>query len=107
LAEASAPLAAAVEAGRLAVLSPAVRAGAAVASLGVLLSLLAGVSRTAFAMAANGELPRFLDAVHPRYRVPHHAQLSVGGLAAAVVALVDLRSAIGFSSFCVLCYYGI
>jgi APA family basic amino acid/polyamine antiporter len=84
-----------------------VRAGAAVASLGVLLSLLAGVSRTVFAMAGRGDLPRALAQVHPRHRVPHRAVLAVGALMAALVALVDVRQAIGFSSCTVLGYYAI
>ncbi len=107
LAEAAAPLAAAVETGRLAVLSPAVRIGATVASLGVLLSLLVGVSRTTFAMARNAELPGFLAAVHPRTKVPHLAELSVAVAVIALVLAVDLRGAIGFSSFAVLVYYAI
>lgn len=107
IAAADAPLAAAVEAGRLAWLSPAVRLGATVASLGVLLSLIVGVSRTAFAMAANGDLPRVLAAVHPRYHVPHRAELAVGVIVAGVAAVADLRSAIGFSSFAVLVYYAV
>ncbi|CAN5794299.1 APC family permease [soil metagenome] len=107
LAEAEAPLVAAVEAGRLAALGPFVRAGAVVASLGVLLSLIVGVSRTAFAMAANSDLPGFLGAVHPRFKVPHRAELAVGGLVVAAVLIGDLRGAIGFSSFCVLGYYAI
>ena len=107
LAASAAPLASAVEAGQLAGLSWAVRVGAAIASLGVLLSLIAGVSRTTFAMAAEGDLPRFLDAVHPRHRVPHRAELAVGGLVAIAAAAADLRSAIGFSSFTVLGYYAI
>jgi APA family basic amino acid/polyamine antiporter len=107
LAQAPAPLVAAIESGRWAALSPAVRVGATVASLGVLLSLLAGVSRTAFAMAANRDLPRFLVAVHPRYRVPHRAEVIAGLLVAAVAALSDVRDAIGFSSFAVLIYYAI
>lgn len=107
LGEARAPLAAAVEAGRLSWLSPAVRIGATVASLGVLLSLIVGVSRTAFAMASSGDLPGFLAAVHPRYRVPHHAELAVGAIVVAIVAVTDIRSAIGFSSFAVLTYYAI
>jgi APA family basic amino acid/polyamine antiporter len=102
-----APLAAAVEAGSLGGLAPAVRIGAAVACLGVLLSLLAGVSRTAFAMAANHDLPHALAAVHPRHRIPHRAEIAAGGLVATAVALVDLRSAIGFSSFAVLLYYAV
>jgi APA family basic amino acid/polyamine antiporter len=107
LAAAPAPLAAVVEAGALAWLGPAVRVGGAVASLGVLLSLIAGVSRTLFAMAADQELPSWLAAVHPRYRVPHHAELFVGGTVGIVVLLADLRAAIGFSSFAVLGYYAI
>jgi APA family basic amino acid/polyamine antiporter len=105
LATAGAPLAEAVAAGRLAALEPAVRAGAAVASLGVLLSLQAGLSRTGFAMAANHDLPSALAAVHPRYRVPHRAELAVAALVGAAVLAVDLRGAIGFSSVLVLVYY--
>lgn len=107
LAASPAPLAAAVEAGRLAMLAPAVRIGATIASLGVLLSLIVGVSRTVFAMAANRDLPRYFAAVHPRYRIPHHAEIGVGILVAAAVAVADIRSAIGFSSFAVLIYYGV
>lgn len=103
----AAPLLAAVQAGTLDELAPAVRIGAAVASAGVLLSLLAGVGRTTFSMAANGDLPRFLDAVHPERRVPHHAELAGGAVVAALVAVADLRTAIGFSSFAVLVYYAI
>ena len=105
LAASGAPLADAVAAGRLAGLEPVVRVGAAVASLGVLLSLQAGLSRTVFAMAANRDLPGALAAVHPRYRVPHRAELAVAALVAAAVLAVDLRGAIGFSSVLVLVYY--
>jgi APA family basic amino acid/polyamine antiporter len=107
IAEADAPLAAAVEAGELSALLPAVRIGAVVASAGVLLSLLAGVSRTAFAMAANRDLPGWFDAVHPRFRTPHRAELAIGVFVAVIAATVDLRHAIGFSSFGVLLYYTI
>lgn len=107
LAQSSAPPAAAVESGRWAAAVPAVRIGAAIASAGVLLSLLAGVSRTALAMARRCELPRFLAAVHPRYRTPHHAEVAVAVVVCAVVGVADLRGAIGFSSFAVLTYYGL
>ncbi|HEX5882823.1 MAG TPA: APC family permease [Actinomycetota bacterium] len=107
LAAAAAPLADAVAAGRLAELAPVVRAGAAVASFGVLLSLQAGLSRTGFAMAANRDLPHVLAAVHPRHRVPHRAELAVAALVAAAVLAVDLRGAIGFSSTLVLVYYAV
>jgi APA family basic amino acid/polyamine antiporter len=103
----AAPLLAAVEAGALDELGPAVRVGAAVASAGVLLSLLAGVGRTAFAMAASRDLPGWLDAVPARRRVPHRAELAVGAVVVALVLVADLREAIGFSSFAVLVYYAI
>ncbi len=107
IARAPAPLVAAIAGGRWSELSPAVRIGAIVASLGVLLSLLAGVSRTAFAMAGNGDLPKFLASVHSRYRIPDRAELLVGAMVAAIVLVADVRSAIGFSSFAVLAYYAI
>jgi APA family basic amino acid/polyamine antiporter len=107
LASSSAPLDTVVRAGSLDGLAPVVRLGGTVASLGVLLSLIVGVSRTTFAMAADGKLPRWLDAVHPRHRVPHRAELAVGALVTGVVLVADLRGAIGFSSFAVLTYYAI
>lgn len=107
LAISPAPLATAARAGSLDWLAPAVRVGAMVAAFGVLLSLMAGVSRTAFAMAANRDLPGVLDAVHPARRVPHRAELAVGVAVAGLVVVADLRGAIGFSSFAVLSYYAI
>lgn len=107
LASAPAPLAAVVAAGPLAGVAPLVRVGAAVAAAGVLLSLLAGVSRTGLAMARRRELPGQLDAVHPRFRTPYRAELLVGALVCAVVLVADLRGAIGFSSLGVLTYYAL
>jgi basic amino acid/polyamine antiporter, APA family len=86
---------------------PVVRVGAAVASLGALLALIAGIGRTSLAMARNGDLPRWLSAVHPRYRVPHHAETALAVVVGVLVATTDLRGVIGFSSFGVLTYYGI
>ncbi|MCU6482488.1 APC family permease [Arthrobacter sp. A2-55] len=85
--------------------APVVRAGAALASLGALLALVAGLGRTTLAMAREGDLPRWLAAVHPRFQVPHHAELAVGAVICMVIAVADLRGAIGFSSFGVLAYY--
>ncbi|MGB6162033.1 MAG: amino acid permease, partial [Pseudonocardiaceae bacterium] len=86
-------------------LTPAVRIGGAVAAAGVLLSLMAGVGRTTLAMARDHELPHLLAAVHPRYRVPHRAEILLGALVVALVLVADLRGALGFSSFAVLIYY--
>jgi APA family basic amino acid/polyamine antiporter len=58
-------------------------------------------------MARDGHLPSGLSAVHPRYGVPHRAEVAVGALVAVVAAVADVRAAIGFSSFAVLLYYAI
>ena len=107
LAASPTPLATAIDGGSWDRVLPLVRVGAAVASLGVLLSLLAGVSRTAFAMAAQRDLPRVLARIHARRRIPHVAELTVGALVLVAVMAGDVRDAIGFSSFCVLAYYAI
>lgn len=104
---ATAPLADAVRVAGIAWLDPAVRIGAAVAALGSLLSLILGVSRTGLAMARDGHLPSSLAVVHPRFAVPHRAEVVVGVVVAVVAALADVRAAVGFSSFAVLVYYAI
>jgi APA family basic amino acid/polyamine antiporter len=107
LAESTAPLADAVWAAGMGWLAPIVRAGAAVAALGSLLALILGVSRTTLAMARDRHLPHALSAVHPRFEVPHRAELLVGVVVAGLAATADLRGAIGFSSFAVLIYYAV
>ena len=107
LATATAPLAEAVGAAGFSGFEPVVRVGAAVAALGSLLALILGVSRTTLAMARDRHLPRALAAVHPRFGSPHHAEVVVGVVVAVVAAVVDVRGAIGFSSFAVLLYYAI
>ncbi len=107
LAQATAPLSDAVKAAGAGGLAPVVRAGAAVAALGSLLALILGVSRTTLAMARDGHLPRALAAVHPRFGVPHRAELLVGAVVAVLAASADVRGAIGFSSFGVLVYYAL
>jgi APA family basic amino acid/polyamine antiporter len=86
---------------------PVVRIGAALASLGALLALIAGIGRTSLAMARNGDLPRWLAAVHPRFQVPHHAEIAQAIVVGVLVLTTDLRGVIGFSSFGVLLYYAI
>jgi APA family basic amino acid/polyamine antiporter len=81
--------------------------GAGVAVAGVLLSLLAGIGRTALAMARDRRLPGGLAAVSERFGVPWAAELAASGLVLILVSTLDLAGAIGFSSFCVLVYYGV
>src|SRR5690606_35903607 len=105
LAAAADPLARVVSAAGAPELAPLVRAGAVVAAGSSLLGLLLGVSRTTLAMARDDHLPSALSEVHPRLGVPHRAELAVCAVVAGAVLLVDLRAAIGFSSFTVLAYY--
>lgn len=107
LAASTAPLTTAVEAAGAGAVTPVVRIGAALASLGALLALVAGVGRTALAMARNGDLPAWLSAVHARFQVPHHAEAALAAVVGVLVLTADLRGAIGFSSFGVLAYYAI
>ncbi|APE19270.1 transporter [Mycobacterium sp. WY10] len=107
LATAAAPLADAVRAAGAGGFEPVVRVGAAVAALGSLLSLILGVSRTTLAMARDHHLPVGLAAVHPRFGVPHRAEVAVGVVVAALAAVADVRGVIGFSSFAVLVYYAV
>ncbi|MGW4456095.1 APC family permease [Streptomyces albidoflavus] len=107
LARAAAPLSEAVRAAGADWLVPVVRVGAAVAALGSLLALILGVSRTTLAMARDRHLPHALAAVHPKFQVPHRAELLAGAVVAVAAATADLRGAIGFSSFGVLVYYAV
>ena len=86
---------------------PVIRIGAATASLGALLALMAGVGRTTLAMARERDLPAWLASIDPRHQVPDRAQAGLGILVVGLVLLLDLRGAIGFSSVGVLVYYAI
>lgn len=105
LATSSAPLVDVVTTANAGWAAPVVRVGAAAAALGALLALVAGVGRTSLAMARNRDLPVWLAGVHPKYQVPHHAELALAVIVSILVLTVDLRGAIGFSSFGVLLYY--
>ena len=107
LPDASDPVAAAVEASGVSWAVPLVRVAAVGACLGALLALLAGVARTTLAMARERDLPGALAVVHPGPGVPVRAQVAIGVLVVAVTLAMDVREAIGFSSFCVLVYYAV
>ncbi|SEF09945.1 APC family permease [Jiangella alba] len=106
-AESARPLRAVAAAAGASWLEPVVAAGAAVAALGALLSLQAGVGRTAFAMASAGDLPARLAAVHPRRRVPHVAELASAVVTVLFVLVGDLATTLAASAFAVLVYYAV
>jgi APA family basic amino acid/polyamine antiporter len=99
------PLSAVVRAAGWSWAVPLVQIGGAAASLGALLALMAGIGRTSLAMARESDLPPWLAAIHPRYRVPHRAEVLLAVVVTVLVLTLDLRGAIGFSSFGVLLYY--
>ncbi|WP_328308012.1 APC family permease [Actinomycetospora sp. NBC_00405] len=105
LATSRAPLTDLVAVGGWAWAVPVVAVGASAAALGALLALIAGVGRTTLAMARRADLPPWFAAVHPRHEVPHRAEVAVAVVVSVLVLTVDLRDAIGFSSFGVLVYY--
>ncbi|MET0976143.1 MAG: APC family permease [Leifsonia sp.] len=80
---------------------------AAVACLGSLVGILAGLSRTSLAMARERDLPGPLGRVSERTRAPVVAEAAIGVLAILGVLLLDPRQLVGFSACAVLCYYGI
>ncbi|MGH8827756.1 MAG: APC family permease [Jiangellaceae bacterium] len=88
-------------------LVPGVVAAAGVAAMGALLSLMAGVSRTAFAMAAEGDLPARLSAVHPSRKVPYAAEITAGAISCLFALTGDLVGTLSVSAFTVLVYYSI
>jgi basic amino acid/polyamine antiporter, APA family len=80
---------------------------AGAACLGSLLSLLAGISRTAEAMARDGELPRVLTRRSQRFDSPWAAEIVIAAVAISLISSGDIVWTIGISSFCVLGYYAI
>ena len=56
-------------------------------------------------MAKARELPRFLAAVHERFRTPHRSVAALGILSAALVLFFDLRSLIEVASAFMLVWY--
>ena len=102
-----APLAGAVAATGWAWAEPGIRVVAILAAFGSLLGVLLGVSRTGLAMARDRHLPPPLAAVHPRFQVPHRAELAGAAVVILLLLLGQLATAISFSSICVLTYYAI
>lgn len=105
LASSSQPLVDALEQSGLNSWTAVIVVTAALATAGSLLALIAGISRTMFAMGRNRDLPHWFSATHSRFHIPHHAELVVGAIVVVLVCLTDLRGAIGFSSAGVLFYY--
>ena len=79
---------------------------AAIASLGSMLALLAGVSRTAATMAEDNELPKIFEQRN-RFGSPWVAEVIIAAGAIGLSAIGEIVWVIGFSSFSVLFYYAV
>ena len=76
--------------------------GALVATVSVLLTNLLGLSRVSFTMARNGQLPKPLAKVHPKFGTPYISILITGALMATLAFVSDLRTAAAITSFSML-----
>jgi APA family basic amino acid/polyamine antiporter len=81
--------------------------GAALACLGSMLNLVAGISRTGLAMARERDLPRPLARISARTSVPWVAQLTAAAVVIVLLLTTDVLTVVGFSSFGVLVYYAV
>lgn len=105
LAATDAPLRSVTEAAGWSWAGDVTRIGAGIAALGVLLSLVAGVARTALAMARRGEMPAAFTRIDHRRSTPWVAQITVAVVAAILASTLALRSALAVSGTGVLVYY--
>ncbi|GAA5002492.1 amino acid permease [Actinopolymorpha pittospori] len=86
----AAPLATAMAHAGHPALARIIAIGAAVGIIVVVMILLLGQSRVAFAMARDGLLPPVFAKVHPRYRTPYVVTILVGVLAALLAAFTSI-----------------
>jgi len=99
------PLAEAAHATGSAVAVFVVSVGAMLATASVLLTTILGVSRVAFAMARNDDLPRSLSRIHSKYGTPYYSVWITGSLMVVTAVFADLTQVVAASIFASLFYY--
>ena len=102
-----APLATVVATSSISDFAWVVTAGATVASLGVLLNLIPGVSRTVLAMARRRELPSWFAVIDERRSLPVRAEVTVAAVTVVLVHTLSITSSIAVSGVAVLTYYAL
>jgi APA family basic amino acid/polyamine antiporter len=102
LAQSGSPIADAAKATGNFTLVAAISFGALIAIVGVLLTNLIGLSRVAFAMARNGQLPKSIAKVSSRFGTPYIAVLSMSALLIVIAVALDLQQAVAITSFALL-----
>jgi basic amino acid/polyamine antiporter, APA family len=69
-----------------------ISAGGLAGMTSVLLVLFLSQARVFMAMARDGLLPKVFGEIHPRYRTPHIATMTTGGVICLVAALTPIKS---------------
>ncbi len=88
----AAPLATAFDAVGVEWMGNLIAVGACIGLTVVVMILMLGQTRVAFAMARDGLLPRGLATVHPTFRTPYRITLITGVVVAIIAGLVDLQT---------------
>jgi len=102
LAQSDSPIADAAGAMGIPALVGVVSFGALVATVSVLLTTLIGLSRVSFAMARNGQIPKSMAKIHPRFGTPYVSILVMGTLMAILAFAFDLRQTSAITSSSIL-----
>ena len=90
--EDEAPLATAFKANGVDWMSDVISIGACIGLVVVVMILMLGQTRVAFAMARDGLLPVGLSKVHPKFGTPHVITMITGVSVAIIAGLVDLET---------------
>jgi basic amino acid/polyamine antiporter, APA family len=96
----------ATNSGRTELLIP-LKVAVVLAAGGTILSLIAGMGRTVFAMASNGDAPRPLATVEASRSVPRRAEIVVSLGVAGVAIAGGIPFALGVAAVAILLYYSI
>jgi APA family basic amino acid/polyamine antiporter len=105
LAASNSPLTAAMNATHSNLALQIVSVGGLVATAGVLLTSVLGVSRVAFAMAREKDMPKVFGEIHPRFGTPYCSILFVGLVMTGLALFVPLSHVAAISTFALLFYY--
>jgi APA family basic amino acid/polyamine antiporter len=102
LAQSNSPIADAASVVGGSTLAGVISFGALMATTSVLLTSLLGLSRVSFAMARNGQLPKSMARINPKFGTPYAPILIMGSLMAILALAFDLRQTSAITSFSIL-----
>jgi APA family basic amino acid/polyamine antiporter len=102
LAQSGSPIAEAAKAMGNSMIVTAVSFGALIATASVLLTNLIGLSRVAFAMARNSQLPKSVARVSSKFGTPYVSILAMGALLTVLAFALDLKQTVAVTSFAIL-----